>query len=111
MVLFVVLGIAGAIFDFFYGPCTSLASLKPEPPMSPYVGLSPLHDYVIGCFPSLLVRFCGHCVPSCLVSYTFTSLITSIVMRNPLKGPKCTMSEYFHATWKQRWPGRISKAS
>ena len=37
MVLFVILGIAGAIFDFFYGPCTSLANMKPEPPMSPYV--------------------------------------------------------------------------
>ncbi|KAK8802858.1 hypothetical protein WA171_006529 [Blastocystis sp. BT1] len=25
-------------------------------------------------------------------------------MRHPLKGPKCTMKEYFSATWKQRWP-------
>lgn len=25
-------------------------------------------------------------------------------MRNPLKGDKCTYSDYFHATWKQRWP-------
>ena len=73
MVLFVILGISGAIFDFFYGPCTSLASLKPEPPMSPYVGLSLFCDYTTGCLPSLLVCFCGHCIPSGLVDYAFLS--------------------------------------
>ena len=29
---------------------------------------------------------------------------SSIVMRNPLKGEKCTYSDWIHATWKQRWP-------
>ena len=36
MCLFVVLGIAGAIFDFFYDPCTSLGNKQPYP-MSAYV--------------------------------------------------------------------------
>ena len=34
------------------------------------------------------------------------SLHSSIVMRHPLKGDKCTFSDWIHATWKQRWPGR-----
>ena len=25
-------------------------------------------------------------------------------MRHPLKGEKCTYSDWLHATWKQRWP-------
>ena len=28
-------------------------------------------------------------------------------MRHPIKGEKSTWSEYFHATCKQRWPGRF----
>lgn len=28
----------------------------------------------------------------------------SIIMRHPIKGPKCTFKDYFSATWKQRWP-------
>lgn len=73
-------------------------------PLSPYV-FSLLLSH-IGNLPGCESCFLRLRLPLRLV-VTSLSLHRSIVMRHPLKGDKCTFSDWIHATWKQRWPGRV----
>ena len=87
MTMFVVLGLLGAFFDFFYAPCTAMGSSGDIP-------LSPYGVFLIASFASFVVVY----------------PLAYLLMRWPVKGAKATWKEYFQATWKQRWPAIWSAA-
>ncbi|CBK20619.2 uncharacterized protein [Blastocystis hominis] len=87
MTMFVVLGLLGAFFDFFYAPCTAMGSSGDIP-------LSPYGVFLVASFASFVVVY----------------PLAYILMRWPVKGAKATWKEYFQATWKQRWPAIWSAA-
>lgn len=99
---FIILGLSAALCDVFYAPCTAMGNKDPIP-LSPYV-VSLLLSHP-GHLPGGESRVLRLRLPLRLVLFS-PSLHRSIVMRHPLKGDKCTFSDWIHATWKQRWPGR-----
>ena len=83
MKAFITLGISAAVCDVFYAPCTAMGK---DP--SGVLSLSPYGVFQIVSLASVVVVF----------------PFAYIVMRHPLKGPKCGWKDYFGASWAQRWP-------
>ena len=100
---FIILGLSAALCDVFYAPCTAMGNKDPIP-LSPYVEQRVRCH--VGHFPGCQSRLLRLRLPLRLVLLCL-SIDRSIVMRHPLKGNKCTFSDWIHATWKQRWPGRV----